>query len=115
MPAGPLQIETLPGPQPDSSLLRLHGPLLVNNLSRLRDTLQSSDAPLLVIDLADVPYMDSGGLGLLINGYVSRQNRGRKIAFIAPSPSVKALMKMTRVDTVLPIFDSVDEAKAASA
>jgi len=115
MPQGPLTIETLPGPQPNSATLRLHGPLLVNNLFRLRDTLQSSDAPLLVIDLADVPYMDSGGLGVLINGYVSRQNRGRRIAFIAPSPSVKALMKMTRVDSVLPIFDSVDQVKVASA
>ena len=115
MPAGPLQIETLPGPQPNSAMLRLHGPLLLNNLFALRDTLQTNDAPLLVLDLADVPHMDSAGLGVLINGYVSRQNRGRKIAFIAPSPSVKALMKMTRVGTVLPIFDSMDEAKAASA
>ena len=115
MPEGPLRIETLPGPQPNSSVLRLHGPLLVNNLARLRDTLQDSDARLLVVDLADVPYMDSGGLGVLINGYVSRQNRGRRIAFIAPSVSVKALMKMTRVDSVLPIFDSVDQVKAASA
>jgi anti-anti-sigma factor len=62
-----------------------------------------------------VPYMDSAGLGVLINGYVSRQNRGRRIAFVGPTDRVTALMKTTRVDTVLPIFSSVDDVKAGRA
>jgi anti-sigma B factor antagonist len=115
MPSAPLQIEQLPGPEPGSTLLKLHGPVIVNNLPALRQKLQTSDEPVLVVDLSDVPYMDSGGLGVLVNGYVTRQNRQWRIAFVAPSASVLALMRMTRVDTVLPIFASVEQAKAATA
>ncbi len=115
MPSAPLEIEELPGPEPGSKLLKLHGPVVLNTLFALRQKLQTNEDPLLVVDLSDVPHVDSGGLGVLINGYVSRQNRHQRIAFVAPSAGVMAVMKMTRVDTVLPIFPTVEQAKAAKA
>ena len=106
---GSLSVEKLAGPEPGSTTLRLSGPLLLSNLFAFRDTLKNNEAQLVVVDLTNVPYIDSAGLGALINGYVSRQHRGRRIAFIGPSERVVAVMKTARVDTVLPIFPSVDQ------
>ena len=104
MPERPLTFETKDGPFADSTAMELHGPVLISNLFNLQAALRSEESKVLLVDLSDVPYMDSAGLGTLINAYVSRQNRGKSIAIIAPNERIQALLKVTKMDTVLPIF-----------
>ncbi len=112
MPDGPLQVEVASGPQQGVTTIRLRGPLLINNLFDFQEMVRTDESPMLVIDLTAVPYMDSAGLGTLVNAYVSRQTRGRRIALISPTERVFALMQMTRVDGILPVYSKVEEVAA---
>ena len=56
--------------------------------------------------------MDSAGMGLLMNHYVHCQTRGVRLIVAGSSSRVLDLFKITRVDTVLPLVASVEEAGA---
>lgn len=70
-------------------------------------------APCLILDLSGVPYMDSAGLGVLMNGYVSAQNNHREFLLTGVNERVQALLEMTKVDRILRIYQSVESAEAA--
>jgi anti-sigma B factor antagonist len=67
----------------------------------------------LIFDIAQVPYMDSAGLGLLVNFYVAAQKNGRKMAVVGATQRIMALFEMTKVDSLLQLYPTVDEAEAA--
>ena len=59
--------------------------------------------PVHIFDLTEVPYMDSLGLGMLASHYVRCQGNGIRLSITGVSPRVQELLKMTKMDTVLPI------------
>ena len=66
----------------------------------------------LIMDLTSVPYMDSAGLGVIMNYFVSAQSGGRKCFVAGVSDRIRALLEMTKVDVVLRLCDTVDAAQA---
>ncbi|HUK13588.1 MAG TPA: STAS domain-containing protein [Thermoanaerobaculaceae bacterium] len=63
-----------------------------------------------VIDFARIDYLDSTGIGELV-GHLRRFTRaGRRIALFRPHHRLEALLTMTRLDSVFPIFWERDEA-----
>jgi len=54
-----------------------------------------TDPGSLVVDLADLRFIDSSGLGLLVEIRRHALDRGVPVALRAPSPSVRALLEMT--------------------
>jgi anti-anti-sigma factor len=65
---------------------------------------------LTVIDLAGVPYMDSAGMGLVMNHYVHCQTRGTRVVVCGANSRIMDLFKVTKVDTILPLTATVEEA-----
>jgi anti-anti-sigma factor len=63
--------------------------------------------------MSGTPYMDSAGLGLIMNYYVSAEDGGRKILLACVNERVQALLQMTKVDGVLKSFRTVEEAEAS--
>ncbi|MGB6304969.1 MAG: STAS domain-containing protein [Acidobacteriaceae bacterium] len=59
--------------------------------------------PAHVFDLAEVPYLDSLGLGMLARHYVRCQRNKIRSSITGVSPRVQELLRMTKMDTVLPI------------
>lgn len=59
--------------------------------------------PVHIFDLTEVPYMDSLGLGMLASHYVRCQANEIRLSITGVSPRVQELLKMTKMDTVLPI------------
>ena len=97
--------------QGDCTLLSLEGPLTLNTMFPFRDAIQADSAPTTLIDFGKVPYVDSAGAGVLVNAYVSRQRQGRKFALIGVVPRVKDLLRITKIDSLFKIYDSVDQAQ----
>jgi anti-anti-sigma factor len=93
-------------------ILALDGPFTLGNMFKLQSDLRSMTPPCLVMDLSAVPYMDSAGLGVIMNYFVSSQSHGRKFFLIGVSDRLRALLEMTKVDSVLKICDSIDAAQA---
>lgn len=66
----------------------------------------------IVIDLKDVPWTNSLGLGMLIGGH-SAVAKGEGRLVLANITNIENLLAITRLITVFEVFDSVDEAIAA--
>ena len=67
-----------------------------------------------LVDLKGCPYLDSTELGRLIRCHISVRKAGGRVRLCNLSPKVMTLMKMTRLDTVLDLFGTEEEALAAS-
>ncbi len=67
-----------------------------------------------ILDLTDVPYMDSCGLGLIIGHFVRCQNKGIHLIAAGVTPRVLQLLKITRTDQLFPMTLTVDEASRLS-
>jgi anti-anti-sigma factor len=69
----------------------------------------------IVLNFADVTYMDSSGLGLLVSLHASAQKAGAVIKLAALNANIEDLLQLTRVAMVLEIAKSADEAAASFA
>lgn len=113
MSAEPLTFESAFGQAPGSCILRLQGPLTIHNLFEFQNTLRTNPPESLILDLSGVPYMDSAGMGCIINYYVSSQRHGRKLVVAGVNGRVLELFKMTKVDGLLAMTPTVAEAERA--
>ena len=95
------------------TVLALAGPLTLSTLFSFQNEFRAMKPKVLILDLSGTPYMDSAGLGLIMNYYVSAQDSGRKILLACVNERVQALLQMTKVDGVLKSFRTVEEAEAS--
>jgi anti-sigma B factor antagonist len=63
-----------------------------------------------IIDLTEVPYIDSAGLGLIVSHYVRCQGRGVRLVVAGASQRVVQLFELTKVDQFFPRFATTEEA-----
>ena len=63
-----------------------------------------------VIDLAQVTFVDSSGLGGLIVARRSARERGGSVSLVSPPPAVHRLLGSTQLHDVFPIHESLAEA-----
>jgi anti-sigma B factor antagonist len=113
MSAEPLTLESVPGQAPGSRILRLTGPLTINALFEFQSTLRADPPAALILDLTGVPYMDSAGMGAIINYFVSCQRHGKKLVVVGVNGRVMELFKMTKVDSLLTLKPTLAEAELA--
>ena len=77
----------------------------------LEKVLNEDDGPVL-LDFERIDTLDSTGLGELI-GYLQRfEERRRKMAIVKPKERIIALLRLTRLDTLIRIFPDEDSALA---
>jgi anti-sigma B factor antagonist len=68
----------------------------------------------LVIDLSGVSYIDSAGLGAVIEAMKQVEAYGGKFALAGLQKTVRSIFEMSRLDQVFSIFPDVDTALAAA-
>jgi len=67
----------------------------------------------LVIDLAEVSYVDSAGLGELVQAYATAKNRGGALKLLNVGKRLKDLLVVTKLLTVFDTYDSEADALAS--
>lgn len=75
----------------------------------LRDLVIKSNKRIL-LNLGDVSYIDSSGIGELVSGFTSVANQGGTLKLLGLTKRVKDLLQITKLYTVFEVFD--DEAAA---
>jgi len=101
---------------PTQEVLSLRGPLTANNGHVFQNAMRREEpAHTVILDLSDVPYVDSAGLGLLVTAHISRQKSGRRMVLSGINPKVQRLFEITRMTELFLIFSSPEEAVAALA
>lgn len=67
----------------------------------------------IVIDLKDVRFVDSSGLGSLVSGFKNASARNGNLKLCGLQPQVKSMFELTRLHRVFEIFPGLDEALAS--
>ena len=79
----------------------------------LRDTVKKllAESPKVVLNLREVNYIDSGGLGTLVSLFTTARNAGGAVKLARLSQRVGDLLQLTKLLTIFEVFD--DEEVAA--
>ena len=95
-------------------VMTLNGRLILEeveaSLRGLLDPLIEQGHVKLVLDMHDVTYIDSAGLGYLISRYVRVQRRGGDIKLVQPTPRVAHVLEITRLERVFELYQSEEDA-----
>ncbi len=67
----------------------------------------------LVIDLSEVPFMDSAGLGALIGGIRRAREAGGQVAVACSRPTLTRLLHTTGFDRIVPVTETIEESITA--
>jgi anti-sigma B factor antagonist len=111
MPDESLKIDTRQGKSPDTRILTLQGPIVMSGLFAFQAELRKENPPLTILDLSGVPYMDSSGMGAIINYYVSAQKNGRKLVLAGVNERIQALIELTNTQKLLTVVPTVADAE----
>jgi anti-anti-sigma factor len=65
-----------------------------------------------VVDLAQVGFIDSTGLGVLVKSHRAAVAAGASFAVVNPTPMTRKLIRLLGLDQLLTIFDSHEQAFA---
>jgi anti-sigma B factor antagonist len=107
-------IETLPQ---GIAIVRLSGGLTLGTSLKIADSQIQSEIEAgvskMVIDLTDVEYVDSAGLGMLMYAYGMLNEKKGALRVCGVTDRVLSLLRMTKTDMFLPIDKHVDESVAA--
>ncbi len=62
-----------------------------------------------ILDLSLVQFIDSSGLGAIVAS-MKAMGRDRKLVLAGLTPAVEKVFRLTRMDTVFPLFVSLEDA-----
>ena len=107
MQTGPLKIEE--SVVNGERVLRLDGPLTLANIFQFQTLVRADRSRSLIVDLTNVPYVDSAGIGSLVGAHVSRQNE-RTLTLVGTPQRVRDALRVTKVEQFFRMADTVDQA-----
>src|SRR3954463_14083863 len=81
--------------------------------NELREVIAAAPAKVL-IDLSSVPYIDSSGLAVLLEGMQGVEAYGGKLYLVAMHKDLQPIFETSKLNEVFRIVDSVDAAEAAA-
>ena len=81
-------------------------PVLRNELKRL----QSAGLKRLIVDLSQVPYMDSSGVATLVEAMQIARRNNTKLVLCGMQQKVKSIFEIARLDTVFAIVADANQA-----
>ena len=99
--------------RPGAIILRLGGSLTFGEADAFRlamETMAGEESPLVVLDMAEVDFMCSMGLGAIVSLHVKSRHHEGKIRLAGPQPNVRDLFETTRLTHIFPIFPDVPSA-----
>ena len=95
-------------PYGEGTILRVHGEVDMDSSPDLKTRMfsQLKSASVLRLDLADVEYIDSSGVAVLIQGLKDAQANGARLILFNPSKSVREVLELAMLNHVFTIEDS---------
>ncbi len=77
--------------------------------SKLRELLDQG-ATRVVLDLGEVSYLDSAGLGTLVAGYTSARSKGASVKLANLTKKISEQLNITKLVTVFEVYNDVQAA-----
>ncbi|MFF3907974.1 anti-sigma factor antagonist [Streptomyces sp. NPDC001848] len=104
-------------PREDVALVTVKGYLDVDTATELHHHLANQmhhGRQHLLLDLSEVPFMDSSGINIILNAYKETRQVGGSIGLIDPAPAVQRILDLTGVSLTVPSFKTVQDALDAT-
>ncbi len=105
-----------PEPLGDATLVAVRGEVTFANageLTRSLDAALAAGAPRLVVDISDVPFMDSSGISALLAASLQAGREGRSVAVVHAGAEPPGIFRFMGVERLLRLFPSRDAAAGA--
>jgi anti-sigma B factor antagonist len=115
MQTGKLNVEGRAGTNAGQHILSVRGTITLETVVMFQEAVRACNDPSLIIDLTEVPYVDSAALGAFVQAYVSCAKSGRRLALVGPTPRVRTVFHLTSLDILFPTYATLPEAEAALA
>ncbi len=71
----------------------------------LLELLKDHPCKRLVLDIKQVPYMDSSAVAVLVELLQKMRKTGGKVVLVSPQPRVRGLLEIARLDTIFEVVD----------
>jgi anti-sigma B factor antagonist len=97
---------------PECTTFTLVGAFTLESLFAVQAALREDSAPRTIIDMSGVPFLDSAGIGAIVNAHVSRDRNGRKLVLVGINERVRQTLEITKVAQILNFAGSVQAALA---
>lgn len=95
------------------SILHIEGKILGNASDAFRKEMSEqlqTGRDRLVVDLMNVPLIDSSALGAIVITLKSCQRLGGKLVLLNPQKAVREVLEVTKLSTVIEIYDTEEGA-----
>jgi anti-sigma B factor antagonist len=90
-----------------ATVVSLSGELDLSTVPRLQTCLQEhqrAKATTVILDLSQVTFIDSSGIGALIRAFKDSENGRRLLTVIAADTQVERVLQLSGIDKALPLF-----------
>lgn len=99
----------------DWTVLKLVGEVDIYTAGKLRDAVNETVEQgqyRIAVDLAEMEFMDSSGLGVLIAALKHLKEKDGELLLVSPRDQMRRILKLTGLDKILTIRDALGEATA---
>lgn len=91
-----------------ATTVRIKGEVDIYSIEKFRESIEEkikTQAPEIILDCSELSYMDSTGMGVLIELRNKTKEMGQKIIMMNPRPNIKKLLALTGVDKIIEIIE----------
>lgn len=93
----------------------LTGKLVIETVHEFLQVLREDRSGLMVLDLSEVSFLDSAGVGAIVQLFVHRKSAGLKFALIGLRAQGRAVLEVSGLLSLLPIYATAREVPQANA
>jgi anti-anti-sigma factor len=106
-----LEINTRDGARPGQIVFELTGALELQQIFAFQTKMREDESPVTILDMTKIVYVDSAGIGALVNANVSRQRRGRKLAIAGITDRARTVLEVTKTAQFFDFYPTAAEAE----
>jgi anti-sigma B factor antagonist len=106
-----LDMTSRAGAKPGQTVFELVGPLELQQVFGFQAKMREDESPVTIIDMTAVTYVDSAGIGALVNANISRQRRGRKFVIAGITERARTVLDVTKTSQFFEFYASAAEAE----
>jgi len=107
-----IEVKKMPG----TLVVRLRGELDMCTAEKFKkvveEALESRGVKNIILNLAQVPFIDSSGLGVILGRYKNLQERGGKLLAVELLPAVKKIFELSGLPKIIGIYEKESQALA---
>lgn len=115
MPAEAFSISQRNGSSSKVQIVAPKGPISFATAPQLREAMDETTASSVIIDLTEVPSIDSVAVGVLVRAFVTCHKANRRLALVGLGHRVHNVLQLTGIDPLFEIFPTLADAERALA